>query len=97
MYINVTFDSAVRGVSWYTLMPQTGGKKPAENRRLVALLPRIRKMARRQLGKHFVEVKCDKVMPYALNLKVRGGISRGEKRFELRELLGWIALCAVKV
>ena len=103
MYLRVSADSARRGAMVYTVgacVPHSrktkNGWPPKKKRaRVIAQAPRIEKMARRTLGSSFISLERVPNIG-TLFLKVKTGTSRGEKRFELRELLGWIALCAME-
>lgn len=88
MRIDVGFDSVSEGRVFYSLTPAS--KKRKDYARLVELMPRIQSMARRQLGKDFI-LLVNHGNEVALVTKV--GTSRGNRKFALRELLGWITLC----
>lgn len=83
-----------RGVSFYGVVPERQGKNgnpyPKDSKRLWSLRSRIEAMAQRLLGANFVEVEDLRSM---LVLCVKVGTSSGPKKFALRELCGWIALC----
>lgn len=90
MRIEVGFDGTSEGRVFYSLTASS--KKRQSHARLVELIPKIRSMARRQLGEDFVSMS-DHGNEVRLLTKV--GTSRGSRKFALRELLGWIALCDV--
>ncbi|OGC81027.1 hypothetical protein A2943_03360 [Candidatus Adlerbacteria bacterium RIFCSPLOWO2_01_FULL_51_16] len=93
MKTDIFVDGSRRGMSSYVIRPIPPKGKTLPRRsacaRLMALRPRIHRMARRQLGKSFVSLKP--VGDHFLDLTVKAGTSTN-KRFELRELLGWVAL-----
>jgi hypothetical protein len=79
-------DGAVNGITAYKIL--TKEDHVDQWNRLQSLLPRIKAMASRELGEDFIGLDNLGVM---LSLNVKAGTST-RKRFQLRDLLGWITL-----
>lgn len=98
MEIEVESVGSRRGVTEYALTPKhrpnNGWPTPRDARRMLALKPRIAKMARRQLGQDLQAVTTLGSDMVLIHVKV--GTSRGPKKEALKNLLGWAALCAVE-
>jgi len=99
MKLRVFTQGAQRGIAEYGIESHTritnGSPRPKDAARLKVLAPRIRTMAKYQLGRNFKSLTF--MHSEVLLLSVKQGTSRGGKRFALRELFGWIALCDVKL
>ncbi len=85
--------STVRGVTSYDIMPAHDKPNPEDERRLGTLCRRIKAMAEEVLGSSLIELRK---WDGWLELRVKQGTSKGKKRFEFRNLIGWIELCDVE-
>ena len=83
-----------RGVH-YDIEVEAGGRRPSASqlRRLRSLRPRIEKVSKRELGRHFIDLVDHTRHGGALRLRVKTGTSSAPGvKFKLRSLLGWIEL-----
>jgi hypothetical protein len=103
MKLEVTAGSATHGEMVYCIqadVPRSSrtknGHPPKKTRKLVeAQAPRIGAMAKKLLGRNFLRVETGRGIGWVF-LYVKQGTSRGDKKFELRMLLGWMSLCTME-
>jgi hypothetical protein len=69
-----------------------GRKNHPQVRRLFDLMPKIRRMAKRELLSSFVSLRRAPNNGSWIELTTTHGTRRGQRKFELRTLLGWIEL-----
>ncbi|MES2225194.1 MAG: hypothetical protein V4480_00095 [Patescibacteria group bacterium] len=92
MKIVVEYDGNRKdGSSGYLIRTETWDSPPADNQRIQELLPRIRAMAQRQFGDDFVSLDSARIIPNALDLRVKSGTTKNN-RFEKRAFFGWVQL-----
>jgi hypothetical protein len=103
MEMRIGFQTSHGGISNYAIGParlraHSGPIRrvyhPADLKRMSDLAPRIRQMARAQLGKAFVQLLDH---GWFLELRIKQGTSKNPKtKAKLQRLFGWICLFDVK-
>jgi hypothetical protein len=89
MRLQVTVGNARKGTFSYVIRPDDKVHPDGDTEeRLGGLKPRIEAMSRQMLGDNFRGIAA---YPNLLELKVTVGTAKA-KKFELRDLLGWINL-----